>query len=90
MYHRHFKGEIKTVTLSKTSTGKYFVSILAENQKELPKKKHLREKTAVGIDMGVKTFATVSDGTAFDNPKYLRTNLRRLGAEPRNFYNIYS
>jgi putative transposase len=83
VYHRHFKGEIKTVTVSKTSTGKYFVSILVENQKELPKKKHLREKTAVGIDMGVKTFATVSDRTPFDNPKHLRNNLRRLRVEQR-------
>jgi len=83
VFHRHFKGEIKTVTVSKTSTGKYFVSILVENQKELPKKKPVRERTAVGIDMGVKTFATISDGTTFDNPKHLRSNLRRLRVEQR-------
>lgn len=78
IFHRHFKGDIKTVTVSKTSTGKYFVSILVDNQNELPKKKPIEEKTAVGIDMGVKTFATLSDGTAFENPKYFRRNLRRL------------
>lgn len=83
IFHRHFKGEIKTVTLSKTSTGKYFVSILVENQKQLPKKKPVREKTAVGVDMGVKVFATLSDGTTFDNPKHLRNNLRRLRVEQR-------
>ena len=83
IFHRQFKGDIKTVTVSKTSTGKYFVSILVENQKQLPKKKPVREKTTVGIDMGVKTFATLSDGTTFDNPKHLRTNLRRLRVEQR-------
>ena len=33
--------------------------------------------------MGVKTFATLSDGTTFDNPKHLRNNLRRLRVEQR-------
>lgn len=83
IFHRQFKGEIKTVTVSKTSTGKYFVSILVENQKGLPTKKPVREKTTVGIDMGVKTFCTLSDGTTFDNPKHLRNNLRRLRVEQR-------
>ena len=78
IFHRPFKGRIKTVTVSKTPTGKYFVSILVENQNELPKKHPVREKTAVGIDMGVKTMATLSDGTTFENPKLLRNNLRRL------------
>jgi putative transposase len=78
IFHRQFKGKIKTVTVSKTPTGKYFVSILVENQNELPKKHPVREKTAVGIDMGVKTMATLSDGTTFENPKLLRNNLRRL------------
>jgi putative transposase len=71
------------VTVSKTSTGKYFVSILVENQKELPKKKPIREETTVGIDLGVKVFATLSNGTAFDNPKYLRGKLKRLRVEQR-------
>lgn len=83
IFHRQFKGYIKTVTVSKTSTGKYFVSILVENQKQLPNKKPVRDKTSVGIDMGVKTFATLSDGTTFDNPKFLRTKLRRLRVEQR-------
>jgi putative transposase len=83
VFHRKFKGDIKTVTVSRTPTGKYFVSILVENQKELPKKKPIRERTSVGIDMGVKTFATLSDGTVFDNPKHLRKNLRRLRVEQR-------
>jgi putative transposase len=83
IFHRPFKGKIKTVTVSKTPTGKYFVSILTENQSELPKKRPVREKTAVGIDMGVKTMATLSDGTTFKNPKFLRNSLRRLRVEQR-------
>lgn len=80
IYDRHFDGIIKTVTVSKTTTGKYFVSILVDNQKELPKKKQIKEQTTVGIDLGIKTLATLSDGTSFENPKWFRiaaANLRR-------------
>jgi putative transposase len=83
IFHRGFKGRIKTVTVSKTPTGKYFVSILTENQGELPKKRPVREKTAVGIDLGVKAMATLSNGTTFTNRKLLTNNLRRLRVEQR-------
>lgn len=72
LFHREFKGEVKTVTVSKTTTGKYFVSVLIENQVNIPNKKKVKEKTTVGIDVGVKTLATLSDGTVFENKKWLR------------------
>jgi putative transposase len=80
---RTFEGSIKTVTVSKTSTNKYFVSILVDNQNELPSKRPITDETTVGIDMGVKTFATLSDSTSFQNIKTLRTNLKRLRIEQR-------
>ena len=55
--HRSFDGTIKTSTISKTPTGKYFVSILVEVNEELPNKKPLSENQAIGIDLGIKTFA---------------------------------
>lgn len=81
--HRRFKGVIKTVTVSKTKTGRYFVSILVENQASILKKKPVTEERAVGVDMGVKTFATLSDGSSFENIRTLRTNLKRLRIEQR-------
>lgn len=83
IFHRLFEGNIKTVTLSRTATGKYFVSILVENQIQSAKKKPVKENTAVGIDVGIKALATLSDGTAFGNPKHLRTNLKKLRVEQR-------
>lgn len=83
IFHRKFNGNIKTVTVSKTVTNKYFVSILIDNQKELPKKKLIREETAIGIDMGIKTFATLSNGDVLNNSKYLRKELKRLRIEQR-------
>jgi len=75
---REFVGGIKSATISKTSTGKYFVSILVDNKKELPLKKEVKSTNAIGIDLGVSNFIITSDGNKIDNPKYLRNSLSRL------------
>lgn len=75
---RLFEGEMRTVTISKTPTNKYFASMLVQDKKPLPKTKKIKEKTTIGIDLGVKTFATLSDGVEYENPKYLKKALKRL------------
>lgn len=76
--HRSFDGTIKTSTISKTPTGKYYISILVEINQELPKKKPISENQAIGIDLGIKTFAVLSNGIEIQNPKHLRTSLKQL------------
>ena len=72
--HREVKGEISKCTLSKTPTGKYFVSILSEEQYQ-PK-----EKTGAvcGVDLGLKDFAITSDGIKFKNNKYTKQYEKEL------------
>jgi putative transposase len=81
--HRKFEGSSKTVTISKTPTGKYFVSVLVEVNKELPKLKPIDENKAIGIDLGIKTFAVLSDGEEIQNPKHLKVALKRLKKQQR-------
>lgn len=76
--HRLFEGEARTVTISKTPTNKYFASILVQDNKPIPAKQPIKEDTAIGIDVGLKTFATLSDGKEYSNPKYLKKYLKRL------------
>ncbi len=78
IFPRQFEGQIKTCTVSKTPTGKYFVSILVDNKIELPELKPVNQDTTIGIDTGIKTFATLSNGKTYDNPKFLRNSLVRL------------
>jgi putative transposase len=78
IFHRPLSGAIRSATISKTPTNKYFVSILTETGIDIPDKIPVDSKTAVGIDLGLKTFAVLSDGTEFDNPKHLRNSLKRL------------
>lgn len=72
--HREIKGEVKHCTISKTPTGKYFVSILCETQYE-PKQKTGKE---VGIDLGLKDFVITSDGIKFKNNRYTKHHERAL------------
>ena len=72
--HRQFTGKIKSCTISKTTTNKYYISILVEEEiKPLPK-----TDKKVGIDLGIKDFAVTSDGEVFENPKWLRKTEKRL------------
>jgi putative transposase len=69
-------AKVLSATISEKA-GKWFVSVLVEqDQPEFTGKKD--DKAVVGVDLGIKTLATVSDGTVYKNPKPLRTRLRKL------------
>lgn len=76
--HRKFEGELKTATVSKSYTGKYYISILVEDGKELPTNGTFSESTTIGIDLGIKDFAVFSTGEKIENPKYLKNSIKRL------------
>ena len=83
--HRPIKGEIRQATISRTPTGKYFVSILCETGEVIKPKKNIKEKTTIGIDLGIKTFIVASNGQEFDNPKYLRKAQSKLKYVQRKY-----
>ncbi len=69
IYHRELIGIPKTATIKRTSTGKWFVNIVCDYE---PLK--LKERNnSVGIDLGISTFATFSDGNKIENPYFLKT-----------------
>ena len=72
--HRPIEGVIKSCTISKTPTNKYYVSILVDTDiTQLP-----RTDKKVGVDLGLKEFAILSDGTKIENPKWLRKTEKRI------------
>jgi putative transposase len=83
VFDRKFDGKIKTCTVSKTPTGKFFISVLVDNGAELPPKSLIKEGTTIGIDLGLKHFATLSNGQKINNPKFLRNQLERLAVLQR-------
>ena len=79
--HRELVGKIKTVTVSRTVTGKFFASILCDT--EAPAPEPIRDMDAdavIGVDMGLCHLAIASDGGKVSNPRFLKqagNNLRR-------------
>lgn len=75
---RTFTGKIKNATISKTPSNKYFVSILVEGEDAFGTSK----SNEVGIDLGIKDFAILSNGTKYrmdtEHIKKLEKKLKRL------------
>ena len=66
-----------TLTVSKDHCGDYWCSIVVYDVEEKSRAK-ISDDTAVGIDLGIKNYAILSDGTKYDNPKFLEKGHKKL------------
>ena len=72
-----YNKNIRSVTLSKTKSGNFFLSILIEMEDtELKKFEHTNEQ--VGIDLGVKDFVITSDGKVFKNKHFFKKKEKQI------------
>jgi putative transposase len=72
--HHPIEGKIKTCTIRRSSTGKWFACFSVDCEAQpLPK-----SQESVGVDVGLKEFAVLSNGEAIANPKFFRTEEKRL------------
>ena len=77
--HRKMEGKILNGAISKSATGKYYVSITCEvEHNELS-----HTNSSVGIDTGIKDLAILSDGKKYENIKCLKKSLKKLKYEQR-------
>ena len=76
---REVEGRIINATIRRNSTGKYFVSLLVETEVEPIEKTN----SFVGIDVGLKDFAILSDGITYENPKFFCSLEKKLAKEQR-------
>ena len=80
---RRFEGKIGTVTVSRSSTGEYWASVSVDTGVPVPAKPAVTSSTAVGIDVGIKDFAVLSDGTRYGNLRFLERSEKRLAVLQR-------
>ena len=71
--NKHFE-QAKSATLTKTKSGKFYLSVLIDRPTCQPPK----SKSVVGIDMGISHFVVASDGQVFDNIRIRRSNQLRI------------
>lgn len=76
----NINGKIKNATISREPNGKYYVSVLYEMYDKVPEINH---RTIVGIDLGIKKLLTLSDGTTYDNNKYIDKYAKRIKRKQR-------
>jgi len=79
-FHRPLVGAQKSVTVSKTKTEKYFISVLCEYETEQP----VHNGPSVGIDLGLKDFLVTSEGAKTKHPKLLKEKEAKLKRSQRS------
>lgn len=79
VFHRPIDGLMKNCTVTKTKSGRYFVSIQCKLEIDDPTPK----VDAVGIDLGLTTFAALSTGEKINKPRHLYRSQRRLKIRQR-------
>lgn len=72
------KCKLGTLTVSRDSCGEFWCSITITTDEVSPTKAKLDKSKSVGIDLGIKDFAILSDGTKYGNPKFLELGSDRL------------
>ncbi|WP_336019554.1 RNA-guided endonuclease TnpB family protein [Acinetobacter lwoffii] len=85
VFSRQFDGKIKTVTISKTATGKYYASILVETNQAKVTVSIIEADKTIGIDLGLNHLLIQSDGQKIENPKYLRQAQNGLAIQQKIF-----
>lgn len=70
--------KIGTLTVSRDKCGEYWCSIVVEDGETVKPKTKVSWNTAVGVDLGIKDYAILSDGTKYGNPKFYEKSQRRL------------
>jgi putative transposase len=74
--HRPLEGIIKSATFKREPSGHWFVCLVVEQP--LPPTVKRMVQTHIGIDVGLKSLAVLSDGETIDNPRWYRTQTRKL------------
>ena len=83
VFDREFVGDIRQATIRQNPSGKYFISILVDTKEDVKIKPEPNIDSAIGIDLGIKDFLIMSDGTKIANPSYLKKSLKKLKREQR-------
>ena len=79
---RPYDGKVKTLTVKRNRLGEYFIVMVLDKSAQPIGKTH--DGASVGIDFGLKTYMTLSDGMVVENPLYLKGALLELRRRSRN------
>ena len=79
---RPYAGKVKMLTVKRSPLGEYFIVMVLDKAPVTFRKTH--NGASVGIDFGLKTYMTMSDGTKVRSPQFLKTTLPKVQRASRN------
>uniref|UniRef100_A0A6H2A252 Putative transposase n=1 Tax=viral metagenome TaxID=1070528 RepID=A0A6H2A252_9ZZZZ len=79
--HRNIEGTVKTLTIQRTSTDKWYACFACE----IEHAPLTVTDAVVGIDVGLESFATFSNGDKIENPRFFKTDEKKLAKVQRKF-----
>jgi putative transposase len=84
--HREVEGDIKRIIVRRSARKKWYVSIITECEDIEVSERNIEH--VVGIDVGLSSFATLSDGTAIPNPRFFRLEEKELAKAQRKLSKV--
>jgi putative transposase len=79
--HRKVEGKIKTCTIKKDNLGHWYATLVSEIEDVSP----IEPKTAIGVDLGLKSLVALSTGETIEYPRYYIQSENKLAIAQRNF-----
>lgn len=73
---RPMKGLVKRVSVKRSALGDYYLCVVTDAEPKRYGKTH--DGASVGIDFGMKTYLTLSDGKTVENPQFMKRDIRKL------------
>ena len=82
-FSRLYEGKIRQIRIKRSSLGEYYLYIVTDAVAGSCSNGKSRKGASVGMDFGLKTYLTLSDGTRIDNPFFLKSGLKELRRKSR-------
>ena len=82
---RPLRGYVKRLSVKRSHAGGYYLTIVTDDEPKRYRKSH--NGASVGIDFGIKTYMTLSDGSHIENPEFLKHSLANLRRASKKFSN---
>ena len=82
---REYQGKVKTVKFKRSPLGEYFIIVTTDAVGNTYGKSH--NGASVGIDFGLKTYMTMSDGNIVKNPQFLKSDINKVRRKSRSLSN---
>ena len=82
-FSRPYEGKVRQIRIKRSRLGEYYLHIITDSVAGSCAHGKSRKGASVGMDFGLKTYLTLSDGTRIDNPFFLKSNLKELRRKSR-------